>query len=207
MSAEMPDPTGELRRERRKLRATRKADMITGVLELIIGVGGVLFFPAFLGYSLWTHSTDWYRYSLSMVMLLFCASLIRLGWLSLRAGRRAITSAELAKAKQISRRELQQAALGDLPIIFSKRSRYYALGMLLLFGIASGYGWYLVATTGATSSALGLSLTATVILVFYLYRFLVTFTGKIYQRESGAELRRIWHIGEFTSPEEQQPEK
>lgn len=205
MSTEMPpDPTGELRREHRKLRVTRRVDVITGILEIIFGVGGVLFFPVLLGYSLWIHSTDWFRYSLSVVMVFFCAWFIRLGWLSLHAGRRAITSAELTKAKQDSRRELRQAAQGDLPIIFSKRSRYYALGMLLLFGVAGGYGWYLVATTGANLSALSLSLTGTIISIFYLYRFLVTFTGKIYQRESGAELRHILQIGEFTSSDEQQ---
>lgn len=202
MSTEIPDPTGELKRQHRRLRISRTGDRINGMIELVLGVVGIVFFLSLLGYLLWNHSTDWFRYSLSVFTLVFCASLIWLGRLSVQMGRRPITSAELTHAKQAYRRELHQAAQGNVPVPFSKRFRLHYLIMIILFGAGSGYGWYLVATAGPTSSALGLLIPAMVILLFYLYRFLVTFTGKIYQRESTTELRHILQASEFADDNE-----
>ena len=204
MSTEMPDPTGELKRQHRRLHMVRTGDKVTGIIECAVGVVGIVFFLSLLGYLLWSHSTDWFRYGLSVLMLVFCAWVIWLGRVTVQTGKRPITSAELTQAKQVYRRELHQAVQGDVPVLFTKRFRRYYLVMIVLFGACSGYGWYLVATSGPTSSALGLLIPAMMILVFYLYRFLVTFTGKIYQRESATELKHILQASEFADEDESQ---
>jgi hypothetical protein len=197
----MHDPTGEYQRQELRLRVSRKADVVFGIIELCTGVVGIPLLLIYLVYALWSHSTNWYAYGLALGLLVFCGSMIWLGRLNLQTGKRAVTSSEVNQAKQARRQELHQAVQGQLPIVFSKGSRYHYAGMAILFGALGVLGWYELATSGPSANVLGLLITGMVIFLIYLALFLNTFAGKLYQRASGAELRRILQAGEFAAPE------
>lgn len=203
---EMHDPTGEYKRQQRKLRATRVQDLIGGILKLLLGAGGMLLALALAGYLLWTHSTNWLGYGMVLFLIIFCAFQLWLGQSEIQDGKRTITTREVIRAKEKHRRELHQVAQGQLPTTFSKARRYTHLALILFFGILSSIGWYTYITRGmqATPDFLGALIGSTGALVISLIGFLISFAGKLYQQERVAELRHILQAGEFApAPDEE----
>lgn len=203
---EIHDPTGEYKRQQRKLRAARVQDLISGIFNLLFGIGGIVLAFALVGYLLWTHSIDWLGYGLALFLIVFCAFQLWLGRSRIQDGRRTITTLEVIHAKEKYRQELHQVAQGQLPMTFSKTHRYIHLAMILFFGILSIIGWYTYVTRGmqATPDFFGALIGSTIALVISLMGFLISFAGKPYQRERVAELRHILQAGEFASaPDEE----
>ncbi|MGH2505878.1 MAG: hypothetical protein ACRDHZ_00425 [Ktedonobacteraceae bacterium] len=199
MSMEMHDPTGEYKRQRRKLRAARVQDLVSGIFNLLCGAGGIVLAIALVGYLLWTHSTNWLGYGLALFLIIFCAFQLWLGRSRIQDGTRTITVPEVTQAKEKYRQELHRMVKGQLPTTFSKASRYTYLAMILFFGLLSSIGWYTYAARGmqATPDVFGTLIGSTIALVIALMGFLISFAGKAYQQERVAELRHILQAGEF----------
>jgi hypothetical protein len=198
MSENIQDPTGEYQRHERKLRGSRKGKIVSGTVNVTLGLLGVLFGLAALGYLLWTHVTDWFSYVMMACLLAYCAFMTSSGWQRIQWGRRAVTQQEVQQAKQQHRQSLQEAAQGNLPETYSKSSRYIYLGCTLLFGALAAVTWYAYFAHYA-GDALGYAIGHTIAMAFALLGFLASLMGKAHQRESAAELRRILQAGEFAA--------
>jgi Flp pilus assembly protein TadB len=203
MSENVQDPTGEYQRHQRKLRRSRKSTLRYGIVNVIIGLLGLLFSLAILGYLLWTHVTAWLSYTMIGCLLVYCVLWSFLGWQRIRLGKQVVTQQEVQQAKQQHRRTLQESVRGELPDTFSKSTRYIYLGCALLFGVLATATWYSYIVLHA-GGALGYAIGHTIAMAFALLGFLVSLMGKAHQQGSAAELRRILQAGEFIEPSNEQ---
>lgn len=197
MSETIQDPTGEYQRHERKLGWSRKGKIVSGTVNVTLGLFGVLFSLAALGYLLWTHVTDWFSYMMVVCLLTYCAFTASSGWQRIQRGRRVVTQQEVQRAKQQHRRALQEAVQGKLPETYSKSSRYIYLGCTILFGVLAAVTWYAY-FAHHNGDAWGYAIGHTIAMAFALLGFFASLMGKAHQRESAAELRRILQAGEFT---------
>lgn len=205
MSETIQDPTGEYQRHERKLRWSRKGKIVSGTINGTLGLLGILFSLAALGYLLWTHVTAWFSYTMMACLLAYCAFMAYSGWQRIQWGKRAVTQQEVQQAKQQHRQDLQEAVQGKLPETYSKSSRYIYLGCTLFFGVLAAVTWYFY-VAHHVGDALGYAIAHTIAMTFALLGFLASLMGKAHQRESAAELRRILQAGEFAAPEGSQPQ-